>query len=336
MRQLFSSGEPWFAAAGTLLAGVVVALAAGLLVRFVARRVLVDEDRAGHASIVAFWGVVAVFGLVAVVRLFGGEFAATGLSVAADRLFASLPDVVLAVLLLAVGFVLATGLRGLVQRGLDELQPGAAPAIGAAVYWTILVVAGLLAANQLGVRTQLADQVVALLVAGVVLAVALAFGLGSRDLLGAVMAGRHVARILAVGDEIETGSHRGAVVRLGPASVRLRDPDTGVEAEVPNSVLLSEVVVIHRRAQDAGEAPDAARPGSARAVPGDDADATLVGPPATVDTDATLVGHPSGGDDDATLAGRPPGAQDDAPVAGPPPGSEPSAVEQAADDPRAR
>lgn len=246
MTELFTSGEPWFAAAAILLVGILVAVAVGSVVRWLARRLLRDEQRAGSAAIASFWSVIAVFGFAAVVRLLGGAGARDGLARTGEEVFATLPDVFLAVLVVVVGLLLAGAVRRVVRRGLERVRPEFADPVSTLAYWLIVVLAALLAANQIGVETRLAESVVVLVVAGVVLAAAAAFGLGTRDLVAAVVAGRHVAQVVGPGDEVEVAGHRGKVVELGHASVRIATGEA--EVEVPNRMFLETAVVVLGRA----------------------------------------------------------------------------------------
>lgn len=251
MTELFESGEPWFAAAGILLLGIIVAVVVGTVVRWLGRRLLHDEQRAGSAAIAAFWGVIAVFGFVAVVRLFGGSGAGEGLARTSEQVYQVLPGVFLAVLVGVFGLLLAAAARLVLARALERVRPRLAEPVATLAYWLLVVLTALLAARQVGIETRLLEALVLLLVGGVVLAGALAAGLGGRDLVAALAAGRHVARIVGVGDEVEVDGLRGRVVALGHASVRIATADA--EVEVPNRAFLDATVAIHARADTSSE-----------------------------------------------------------------------------------
>ncbi len=250
--RLLESGEPWFAAAQALLVGVAVALAVGVGVRLLARRILRHEDRAQQISLIAFWGVVGIFALVAIARLFGGEAAEAGLTTAGNRLYTTLPDLVIGVVVIVVGFVLATAARNAVSKALADSRPRYADSAGNAASTAILVTAVLLAIRQIGVQTVLVDALVIAAGAGAALAVGLALGIGGRHYAEAVAAGRHAESILTVGDLIEVDGRRGRVLRIGSTSVRLGLPG-GAIAEIPHQRLLAETVVVFEHDEDPGE-----------------------------------------------------------------------------------
>jgi hypothetical protein len=303
--RLLESGEPWFAAAQTLLVGVAVALAVGVALRLLARRMLRDEDRAQRTSLIAFWGVVAIFGVIAIVRLVGGPNAEAGLTAAGTRLFTTLPDLVVALVILVAGTVLAAAAKGAVTRALASGRPRYAEPLSAAASAGIIAVAVLLAARQIGVQTALADGIVLALFAGLLLAGALAAGLGGRGVAEAWAAGRHTKDILTVGDVVELDGRRGRVLRLGPTSVRLGLPG-GAFAEVPNTALLqSTVVVFEHEEPDVGDSePIAPQDVDDEAptrtfAPRSDAGATAAaagGPPPVEDPDDALAGAAADGE----------------------------------------
>jgi small-conductance mechanosensitive channel len=248
MTDVLGTREVWLAAAAILLLGALTAVAVGALVSFLTRRVLGDRERAARLAAASVWVVLAVFVVAALSRLLGPDVAQPGLTTAATRLLARIPDILIALLLVVVGLVLASAVRGMARRLLDPVQPGVSRTVAPIAYWAVVALALLLAAEQIGVRTGAVERVLLIALAGVVFAVALGFGLGTRDLIAAVVAGRHVERILAVGDEVEVGGVRGEVVAVDHASVRLRLPNG--EAEVPHPRLLADIVVVHRRRAD--------------------------------------------------------------------------------------
>ncbi|MDP8970098.1 MAG: mechanosensitive ion channel, partial [Actinomycetota bacterium] len=253
MAELFRFDEPWLVAAGVFLLGVLIAAAVGVLVLFVARRVLREQARASRYALLSVWAVLAVAAAVALASLLGPETTEVGLAVAGTRLFRALPDVLIALLLLVLGAIVATGLRSLLRTVLSRIGPAAADIVAPLGYWMVVGLAILLAADQLGVETDLVQWLVLLVVAGLALASALAFGLGAQDLVAEVIAGRHVAQIIAVGDEIEVDGLRGRVVALGHASVRLAVGER--EAEVPNGTFLEATVVVRQRGPRAPTLP---------------------------------------------------------------------------------
>lgn len=242
MSELLESSTPWIEAAGTLVAGLIVAAVVAAIVNLVMRRLLRDQALAGRVAGSVFWLVTAIGFVVAVGRLAEPDATETGLAAAASRLLSSLPDLLIALLVLVLGWAVATAVRGVLRQVLSRVRPVAADVLAPLAYWSILVLTILVAADQVGIQVVLLRQLLLLLIGGLVLAAALALGLGTRDLVGEVVAGRHVERIVGVGDRVQVAGHEGAVTALGHASVRLAT--TAGEVEVPNGVFLSAPVVV--------------------------------------------------------------------------------------------
>ena len=72
------------------------------------------------------------------------------------------------------------------------------------------------------------------------LGVALAFGLGNRQIAHGIMAGFHAREEFRPGQTLAVGDHSGRLVRIG-ATKALLDTNEG-QISLPNVVLLNEVV----------------------------------------------------------------------------------------------
>jgi small-conductance mechanosensitive channel len=101
----------------------------------------------------------------------------------------------------------------------------------------------LTAVAQLGIPTEILTAVVGLVAAAAALTVALAFGLGSRDVARQLSAGRYVASSFEVGQRISVGDVTGEIVALDTASAVLRTTE-GQTVRVPNHLLLESIVAV--------------------------------------------------------------------------------------------
>jgi small-conductance mechanosensitive channel len=101
----------------------------------------------------------------------------------ATRAIEYLPNLLAAVLVLAVGNLVARFLaRGALISAVN-MQMGSARFISLGVKWLILVCAAAMALDQLGIGGAIVRLAFAILFGGIVLAVALAVGLGSKDVV---------------------------------------------------------------------------------------------------------------------------------------------------------
>lgn len=96
---------------------------------------------------------------------------------------AYLPNVLVAFLLLGVGSLLARFLSRGVLIGAVNLRLESARLLSVGVKWLILVLAGAMALEHLGLGGNIVELAFAILFGGIVLALALAVGLGSKDMV---------------------------------------------------------------------------------------------------------------------------------------------------------
>ncbi len=232
------------------LAALVRALLGGLL-----RRVGIDRlsQRAGATEVLSrvgvkspvsdlfarlvFWLVLLVFVLAA-----AESMGLQGLAGTMSGLIAYLPRV------LAAGFIVLVG--SLIARILGDgvgalaVQSGVrtGPLLGQAVRYLLLAFVAILAVDQLGVSTQLLTGVAIALAGSLAVAMAMAFGMGSRDLARNIMAGYHAKDEFEVGQNLSIRSHAGRLVKIGAVKA-LIETKTGL-VSMPNTALVEEEVTI--------------------------------------------------------------------------------------------
>jgi len=183
-----------------LLAAILaVTIAVALVVRVVLRRALqgLDVDRwAADTGLVASLGLAptaSVSALIArsvqwMILLVGVLIGLTALDAAvpgqlAMRLFAYLPDVLAALLILIAGMVLSRFLARSVLIGAVNLHLQNARLLAIGIKWLVLIMAVAMALEHLHIGQQVLLVAFAILFGGIVLTIALAIGLGSKDVV---------------------------------------------------------------------------------------------------------------------------------------------------------
>lgn len=131
---------------------------------------------------VAMW-IVLVAGLLASLSALDAalpeEFART--------MFGYMPNVLAAALIVVVGTVLARFLARSVLIGTVNLQLPAARLLATGVRWLVLILAWAMALDHLGLGRNILPLAFGILFGGIVLALALALGLGSKDIVRGVL-----------------------------------------------------------------------------------------------------------------------------------------------------
>jgi hypothetical protein len=197
-------------AAPRLLATVTLVLV-GWIVAAVARRLTVRVLRAADLDgRCGRWGLTAtlsrsglrqpptvllgrlIFWTIFVVALLMGiealEMPATAGLVAVVLRF--LPNLVVAGLVMVIGWLLANFLAQAALIGAVNAQVAGAPLIAGAVRWLVLVFAGGAALTQLGIAREMVLLAFGIAFGGTVLALALAFGLGGKELAREILESR--------------------------------------------------------------------------------------------------------------------------------------------------
>ncbi|MBI4902175.1 MAG: hypothetical protein HY820_00980 [Acidobacteria bacterium] len=126
----------------------------------------------------AFWTVVVVGGLIGISVL-----NANLTNMLAIRLFSYLPNVLAAVLIVIAGTIAARLLARGVLISAVNMQIQSARLLSLGVKWLLMLVSGAMALEHLGLGGQIVRISFSILFGGIVLALSLAVGLGSKEMV---------------------------------------------------------------------------------------------------------------------------------------------------------
>jgi len=187
-------------------------------------------------GLVLFWGIIltGVAGALSVLGL-------ASLEQTMDQLVTLAGRALVAFVVMIAGITAAGWLADLVAREAQDAGLRGTNIFRRVVFATVVAVAGLVAAGQLGLETSFLVLLAVVLLATVGLVTAFALGQGLVPLSGNIAAGRYVQEDIVVGDEISVDGIEGTVEELGYSAVILRSED-GYLYRVPNRALLEGVV----------------------------------------------------------------------------------------------
>lgn len=151
------------------------------------------------------------------------------------------PKLLLALALVLVGLVLGSLVRDRVER--ESTQMDLPIPLGAAAQFVVVTIFVLTAAAQVTISLALLLVLVIILLGGVIATIALAFGLGGREIARALSAARYVRVAHPAGQRIRFGDISGTVQRVEGAATVIETPD-GETVRVPNNVLIESIVTI--------------------------------------------------------------------------------------------
>lgn len=135
-----------------------------------------NVDPAGFIGAIVKWVLVIVF-LLAAVEILG----LTQFAIFLQSVLAYLPNVIVAALIFAVAVIIADIAEKILRAAAESAQFSHGGVIGAVVKWSIWVFAIIAMLTQLGVATELLQTLFTGLVALIVVAGGIAFGLGGKD-----------------------------------------------------------------------------------------------------------------------------------------------------------
>lgn len=188
---------------------------------------------------IVYWFILLVF-LVSAAELLGLE----RVSATLDVLALYVPKVFGAALVLLAGVLLAQLLNGVVRGAAEGVGLEYANGLGRIAQGLIIIISLSVAIGQLEVKTDLLNNVIAIVLISVGAAVALALGLGSRDIAGQILAGIYVRELYAVGQQIQIGEVEGQIEEIGTVKTTLLT-ESGELVSVANRVLLEQRVSSH-------------------------------------------------------------------------------------------
>ncbi|MDO8189587.1 mechanosensitive ion channel [Conexibacter sp. JD483] len=187
-------------------------------------------------------GLLRLLATIAVVIAAISSLGLQSLDDALNRALLFLPQLLTAIAILFAGVTLA----GLLRERVDRMayQMGLRGPLGATAQITVLSVAAITALSQLGVATAILIVLAGIVLAGVALTIALAFGLGSQHVARELSAGRYIETTFAIGDEITLDGTRYEITAIEPASSVLTTHDRR-RIRIPNTDLLTARVELH-------------------------------------------------------------------------------------------
>jgi small-conductance mechanosensitive channel len=247
-----------------VLAMIVVLVLGYLIARIVARAITVLSQKIGlevaaersgladsmqHMGIkrnvsaivgtIVFWLLMCVF-IMAAVNILGLQ----DVSAAMYSVVSYIPKLLVATLVVVIGLLVASFLRGVVATSADRVGLTYAEHLANGFYYVLVLVTFHAALTHLGMNLELLENMILIAFGALAIGFALAFGLGGRDVIGGILAGYYVRQRLQSGDRVTVGTLEGTVREVGPvATVIETEEDNFINRRsIPNAKMLNEAV----------------------------------------------------------------------------------------------
>ncbi len=185
---------------------------------------------------IVYWFVLLIF-LVSAAESLGLQ----RVSATLDVLALYLPKVFAGALVLLVGVLLAQLANGLVRGAAEGVGLDYSAGLGRVAQGLVIIISISVAISQLEIKTDLLNHVIVICLITVGLAVALAMGLGSRDIASQILAGIYVRELYQVGQHVQIGEVEGQIEEIGTVKTTLLT-DEGELVSLSNKILLEQRV----------------------------------------------------------------------------------------------
>ncbi len=190
-------------------------------------------------GLIVFWLLLSVAVMAA--------FNVLGLPAVTDAMqtvVAFIPKLLVATVVIVIGLLMATFLRGVIATSADRVGVAYAEHLANGCYYVVALMTFLAAFDQLGMQFALLDNMIMIAFGGLALGFALAFGLGGRDTMAGILSGYYVRQRFSAGDHVTIGDLEGTVRDVGPVATTVESEDDGLmhRHSIPNSLMLKEAI----------------------------------------------------------------------------------------------
>ena len=243
-----------------LLSGLMVLLVGWLLAKLLkiavlrgGRRVLDPiAERSGLDAVLSKLGGLSltkllawlIYGLVLLVFLTAAAdtMGMVGLTRAIGAFLAYFPTLLTAMAIFLVGFMLAEKVKGMVSTLTETIGLSGGKSIAKVLFGTVMLFMTITALNVAGVDTTLITSNILLVIGGVLLAFANAYGFAAREILTNILSSYYGKDRFKTGMRIRVGNDEGIIERIDSISITLRVADKLVL--LPTKQLVSERIEI--------------------------------------------------------------------------------------------
>ena len=203
------------------------------------RNMGIQRSVASLVGTMVFWLLMCVF-VMAAFNILG----LTTVSEAMSEVVVFIPKLLVATVVIVVGLLLASFLRGVIATSADRLGISYAEYLANGCYYVLGLLTMILAFNQLGIAFHLLDNLILIASAGLALGFGLALGLGGRDVMAGILSGYYLRQRIAAGDHVEVAGLEGTVREVGPVATVIESGEGGLvnRHTVPNIKMLNEAV----------------------------------------------------------------------------------------------
>lgn len=180
------------------------------------KRAGIKQNPAGLLATLIYWIIFPNFLLIAL-EVIGLQAAIEPLR----ELIAFLPSILVAIITFIIGAMLAQFIGQAVQGAMAGMGIEFHEALGRVVRMVLMIVLIIIVIQQLGLDVTLLNSAFINLLTLAVAGLALAFGLGGRDVARNVLAGHYAREMFALGDRLVIGEDEGTLAAIGTLNAEI-------------------------------------------------------------------------------------------------------------------
>lgn len=156
-----------------------------------------------------------------------------------------IPNAIAAFIVLVIGLIVADLLKNLIKTTCESLGIPAAGVISTAVFYFVFINIIMMALKQGNIETEFIEQNISIILAGIILAFAIGYGLASRALVANFLSSFYNKDKVRIGDVITVDGIKGEVIALDNTTITLRSGAT--RTIIPLSKLTTESLSVHEQ-----------------------------------------------------------------------------------------
>lgn len=163
---------------------------------------------------VVFWLVILIFiaiaAHVAQLELISGWI---------EKLTSYVPTLLVGGMIVLAGFLASTIARGVVTAAMESTGSHQGERFGLLAQAAVLITALVIGLGQIGIDVLFVTILFEILIAGILLSLALAFGMGASAFVGNLLGSNQIQRLITPGETVRIGDIEGQLVEFTPTAV---------------------------------------------------------------------------------------------------------------------
>ncbi len=154
------------------------------------------------------------------------------------------PSLITAMMLLAIGLIIADFVQDITLAALQSLNVPASKFVSGFIFYFILINVLMLALEQAKINTDFITANLSIILAGIVLAFAIGYGLASKAIMANHVAYFYNRKKINIGDSLKLNDKKGIVEKMDSTSLTLLAEDNQSKIIIPLSLLDTEAIEV--------------------------------------------------------------------------------------------